>query len=408
MSDQHAHYAPSDAVRWLNCPAALIKFPGEDGDDSVHSLEGTNAHTLLELCLRQGIDAAEFVGDTIFPEPTGAFEGEERLSPIVSQEMAEHIDSVLVHIYRQYDSRDSVPELFAEAKVKILRDLCWGTMDCALWWAKDQHLEVIDLKYGQGHMVSPDSDQLRLYALGTARKLEVMSSVKSIALSIAQPRGHDPDGPFRTHHWEVDLIKYSIKIGEIIGSREAMKKSESYDPAYVPSEDACRWCPGKHQCPGRDKELYDKAKDMFKPENKPEVKPVELNEKMIWLVQHGDELADEIAFARSLMLDHVVANGPAHGMKVVTGTKNRQWTEKPAVMEDFLRNDLKLRLKDITSPKLLGIPAIEKLVKRSPAKLAKLMEKIEKPVGAAKLVRDTTAGDSINGENGMFEPDFLS
>ena len=45
--------------------------------------------------------------------------------------------------------------------------MVWGTLDCGVRAKGDLH--IVDLKYGKGHVVDPESPQLKLYALALAR-----------------------------------------------------------------------------------------------------------------------------------------------------------------------------------------------------------------------------------------------
>ncbi len=396
----HAKYSPSDADRWMLCAAALVEFPKVDGTDTVYSLEGTNAHQLLEDCLLEGTDATSYVGTRLFDEPTGEFAGEPKLDPQVSQDMADHIQTVQDYIYDRYNNAypDDEPELWTEAKVEIVPDLCGGTMDVALWWPKAQVLEVIDLKYGQGVIVDPDGHQLKLYAVGVILKRKLKP--KKVLMTVAQPRGFSSAGPIRTE----ELHNHDAAYANVLNRVHYLENLPAEGRDYEPSDKGCMWCPGRNTCKGRDAVLFEKGKEMFE-DLDPVKGTTELTDKVQWLVENGDALVDEVNAAKSMMLQRVLREGPSYGHKAIMGKANRIWSGSPEEIEKTLREDFKLRAMDITVPKLLGIPAIEKAVKKlKPKRVNDLQELIVKPQGAPKLVHENAAGKPIveNAES-MFE-----
>ena len=222
-------------------------------------------------------------------------------------------------------------------------------------------------------------------------------------LTIAQPRGFSPEGAIRS----VEYLDFSNDAKEILARvvflGDLYREGSKLD--YGPSDLACMWCPGKNTCKGRDSLLFDKAQDMFESIDSQSEPELGLTDKVKWLAANGAALIDEINHAKSLMLEHVLEHGPDHGFKAVQGSANRVWTEDKELIQAWLRSSLRLRLGDVTTPKLNGIPAIEKLVKKlKPKRLDDLYEKIMKPIGSPKLVSEDAGGKPVirNAES-MFE-----
>ena len=396
----HAKFAPSDSDRWMSCEAAIAEFPST-GEDNKYTLEGTNAHSLFEECLREARDAQFYVGAKLFPKPPKELASEPSCSRVVSQEMADYIQTVLDYVTQRYNDYDEDPELWSEVRVAVHQE-CNGTLDVGMYWKKARLLEIIDLKYGKGVIVDPDCSQLKIYGNGLIQTRKLQGKVDKVMLTVAQPRGFSPEGPIRSVEY-MDFTNDAIEIlSRVVFLGDLYREGAKLD--YGPSDKACQWCAGKNTCPGRDKLLFDKAQDMFE-EITEDAVPTELTEKVKWLAANGAALIDEINHAKSLMLEHVLAKGPAHGFKAVAGSSNRVWKEDKAEIEAWLRSSLKLRLMDITTPKLNGIPAIEKIVKKlKPKRAEELREKIMKPQGAPKLVPEDAGGSPIirNAES-MFE-----
>ena len=395
----HAKYAPSDSDRWMSCEAAIIEYPST-GEDNKYTLEGTNAHQLLELCLREATDAATYVGKTMFPKPPKELANERCLDRKVGEEMAEYVQTVLDYIGERYNAYNEDPELWSEVRVAIHQE-CDGTLDVGMYWKKAKLLEIIDLKYGKGVIVDPDCSQLKIYANGLIQTRKLQGKLTRVLLTVAQPRGFSPEGPIRSVGYE-DFEDDAREILARVAFLESLYR-EGSELEYGPSDKACQWCTGRNTCTGRDRILFDKAQDMF--DEITEVRPSEVSDKVKWLATNGAALVEEINNAKALMLEHVLANGPSEGFKAVQGSANRVWSEDKAIIEDLLRKDFKLRLGDVTTPKLLGIPAIEKVVaKLKPRRVKDLKDLIVKPTGAPKLVGESAGGTPIirNAES-MFE-----
>ena len=398
----HAKFAPSDSDRWMSCEAAIVEYPNT-GAENKYTLEGTNAHSLFEKCLRDATDANQYVGEIMFPKPPKDLAQEPEVSRIVSQDMADHVQTVLDYVGERYNDYDEDPELWSEVRVAIHQE-CNGTLDVGMYWKKQRLVEIIDLKYGKGHIVDPDCSQLKVYANGLIQTRKLQGDLDTVMLTVAQPRGFSPEGPIRS----VEYLDFNNEGKEIV-ARVAFLESlyrEGSKLDYGPSDAACQWCEGRNTCPGRDKILFDKAQDLFEDIPSVEATPsTELTDKVKWLAANGAALVDEINHAKGLMLEHVLESGPAHGFKAVQGSANRVWTEDKVEIEALLRKDFKLRLGDVTKPTLLGIPAIEKVVKKlKPRRVEDLKALIMKPTGAPKLVPEDAGGTPVirNAES-MFE-----
>jgi hypothetical protein len=101
-------------------------------------------------------------------------------------------------------------------------------------------LEVVDLKYGKGVQVDPDSAQLKIYALAAAESLWPRNLFRHVRLTIVQPR---MDTVPKTHLLsapELWLWKKTALIPAIerIEGGDTTEKAGSW----------CRWCIRKSEC----------------------------------------------------------------------------------------------------------------------------------------------------------------
>ncbi len=181
MAGAHAKLSASGAKKWINCPGSVEMESNFPDTESAYALEGTNAHSLGEAKIRLAVK-----------EITKAKYAKAIQGLDTDAEMDEYTDGY----------RDFVLERFNAAKARTcdatlalerrLDFSGWvpggfGTGDCVI--ISDGHLEIIDLKYGAGVVVSAENNpQLRLYALGAVDAWEFMYEINQITMTIYQPR----------------------------------------------------------------------------------------------------------------------------------------------------------------------------------------------------------------------------
>lgn len=225
MTD-HAAAGPSSSTMWMQCPASITLAAGRTRPPSVYAMEGTAAHTIAEMIIR----------GELFPPRKIVVEGKEF---IIDTPMYRALRSYVDFAFRIINDAD---EWHCEKRVGIqwpyFRDLVWGTTDFAA--RTDTHLDIVDLKYGQGVLVSPDSAQLKIYAIAAYHTLWPDDLIETVSLTIVQPR---VDARPKTH----------TMTGEELGVwaeeqlRPAMHRIVRNDHTEVAGS-WCRWCVRKSEC----------------------------------------------------------------------------------------------------------------------------------------------------------------
>ncbi len=214
-ADYHARLSPSGADRWMTCPGSVKqeeKFPDVS---SAAAEEGTQAHDVAERYLKGEIDS---------------YEGWDL------QVYFDHIEKV------RSESSDTIQELI---EYRVFYDN-WvpegsGTADYILLDFDQRHIDVIDLKYGQGVKVFADNNsQGKLYLAGAYQEFDFLADFKTMRFTIVQPRMD-----------HIDSVEYEVP--EIIEFAEAAGKVADliYSDADLPlnpSEKACQWCRAKGVC----------------------------------------------------------------------------------------------------------------------------------------------------------------
>lgn len=222
----HAACSPSSASMWLACAASVTKTKDMTRPSSKYAREGTAAHAVAEMTLK---------GDIFLPDKV-TVEGDEY---VVSPGMCRALNPYVSHVQSLTAMRGALVFLEHRLVVPGTLGMVWGTLDCGVSAGGDLH--VVDLKFGKGHIVDPDTPQLKLYALGLAGLVDMRRPTAKVTLTICQPRvGGEP------------LRFHTTTLGELQGWLE-----DEVQPAVMHIRDGetaetagahCRWCVRKTEC----------------------------------------------------------------------------------------------------------------------------------------------------------------
>ena len=239
----HAKLGASSSKRWMECPGSVRLSEGMPNESSAYAEEGTAAHALAEMCLRQDRDAFEFVGLAL---PGGY---------AVTEEMAEHVQ---VYVDAVDDEMTANPGAVLHVERRFHLDWLYaglfGTCD-AIVEVPFVKLVVFDLKYGQGIPVDVKGNtQARYYALGAAYG----DDYGDVELVIAQPRARHRDGPVRR---EVLTLEELEAWGRDVLLPAALA-TEAEDAPLAAGE-WCRFCSALVGCPRQREAAMESAELAF-------------------------------------------------------------------------------------------------------------------------------------------------
>lgn len=151
MPEYHALLGPSSAAMWMACPPSARLGETIEDTGSEYAAEGTLAHHVGELLLREkwenmdiSVDIAAAQTDPLYS--ASMLEYMKAYADFVEERMAEaHASCPDPHIFieQRISFTDYVPHGFGTSDVVIITD---GQM------------EVVDLKYGSGIPVSADGN----------------------------------------------------------------------------------------------------------------------------------------------------------------------------------------------------------------------------------------------------------
>ena len=370
MPEEHAKLSASGSNRWINCPGSIVLESSFEEKESEYAEEGRLAHSVAELKL------TKYFKKGIGPKKFKSAMDEFKKSPYWNKSMDDYTDDYFEFVKEKALSYPDRPFVDVELRVDYsnIAPEGFGTCDCVMLHGEE--LSIIDLKYGTGVKVdAKDNSQLMLYALGVYNMFSVIYGIKTIHLSIVQPRlGH-----FDTHTINIDeLLAFGERIKPI-----ALEAFNGSDKLAV--GDHCGFCKAKSKCRAR-------AEAMFKPVEEhilsKEVDPYEIkllsSREMGDLLMKLDGVVDWIKSLESEALAEALAGNTVTGYKLVEGRSVRKITDEALAVSKLVSAGYEEPL--LYERKLLSMTNLEKLVGKKD--FASILDGvIEKPPGKPTLVK---------------------
>lgn len=298
------------------------------------------AHEFADIFLRRTngeINAKEYLAQRAKLE----------LHELYKEEMDDYVDIYTNYVLSQFKEKGGV--LLIEQKVDLTKYIegGFGSNDAII--IADGEMEVIDLKYGKGLRVDADENkQLMLYGLGALRKYDLSYDIKSVRLTIVQPR---------LDHISTWVI--SAKDLREWGEQEVKPKAKmayAGEGEFV-AGDHCRFCKIKHKC----RKLRDKAMELAKHDF---ADPKTLTDEEVFEAYKASGLvSDWISSLTAYVMEQANTGKKWPGHKLVEGRSRRVWTDTEEVAKVLLGRGHDAD--KVFDTKLKGIGAVEKLVGKS-------------------------------------------
>lgn len=374
---KHAILSPSGADRWMTCPGSVILSLDIPRTSSAASEEGTNYHDLAALCLNEGKDAAEFVGQPFADES------------LVTEENADYLQVYLDQV-RELHAQGG--HLLVEQSLPISQITgekeAIGTIDCAI--IREDEVVIDDLKFGRGVAVKAEGNrQTRIYAISVLDKHELWETVKRIRIIICQPRVMDG---ITEEVLSVDELK--LFRDEVAATARPIIRALAMVPPtplpFHPSEKACKFCPAKAVCPELTKTVEQATSEGFEDLTQPVLSRTgEILETPADRLGKAMRLADlcEIFMhgVRVKAESELLAGRSVTGFKLVQGRKgNRKWTNEETITEMMKKWRMK---KDDMYKYTLITPSVaeKKLKKEHPSRWEELAALVSQSEGALSV-----------------------
>lgn len=339
----HALLSASGASRWINCTPSPRLEEGFANESSSFAEEGTLAHELAELNLKEELG---LIAEKEYNSAVDIITVNEYYSGEMGTFVQTHIDYVLEQFA---EAKRKTPDaiLLIEQKVDITHLIEAGFGTCDVIIIADGTLEVIDLKYGLGVRVSAeDNAQLKLYGSGALEAYDLMYDIHTVKLTITQPR-MDSISSWEIsaedlRQWGEDVVKPKAQIA-YAGEGEQV------------TGDWCKFCKASPRC----KAQADKALELAKLDF---AEPMLLTDaQLIDIYGQSPQISKWLTAVTDYIFKEALSGKKWEGYKLVDGQNRRGWADEikaQALLYDngFADDDF------LNEPKLKGIGDIEKLV----------------------------------------------
>lgn len=336
----HSQIGASSMHRWAACPGSVRLSAGIVSKSSKYAEEGSDAHALGALCLKEQSAPGFYIGEDL---------DEDGRQFTVTDEMAEAVQVYVQHVESLTLGGKNTFMVEHKFDLTSVYPGCFGTADCVVWDAKEKMLHVVDYKHGAGIPVDvADNPQLQYYGLGAL--ITAGFPAKKIKLTIVQPRCDHPGGPVRS--WDIDAIDLLDFRADLI---QFAKATEDPNALLAPG-DHCRFCPAAALCPA----LEERSQALAKVEFTATV-PYD-PAKLKLALDSLPEIEARVKAVREFAYAEAEAGRAVPGYKLVAKRATRKWRDEGAVI-DKLQKEIG---DDLFEPRKLKTPAqMEKLVAKA-------------------------------------------
>lgn len=355
----------------MACPGSVALEYTEPESTSEYADEGTRAHALAAAMLT----------------PDAPLEMSDAYPPEMHDFVRIYADAVQDRVDGFRDMGASVVELHVEQRLPIDHitgeENAEGTADAVIiaQFPGDGGavLEVRDLKYGMGVLVSPvNNPQLKVYALAALRKFEEQFDFRQVILTIHQPRVSE-----RPLEWQISVA--DLRAFQAV-AKERATIALSYIGAprnagqHLADGEHCRFCRALYKCPQAGKTVHESVFGEFQKIEDEAIEPVMPDTfigapsdyaallptfmRRVPLVEHWCKAI------RAKVEEELLRGNPVAGWKLVEGRKgHRKWSHPD---EDVLAVLRKAGIKDqrvMSEPELLTPAQVQKILapnKRAP------------------------------------------
>lgn len=373
----HAVLSPSGAHRWLSCTRSARleqQFPDKAGKVAE---EGTLAHSLGELILKYKLKR---ISKQIYQRDLKKIEANE----LFDHGMMEHAESYSVFVLERFyeaqsHTKDAVIYLEHKLDLREYVEEGFGTGDCVI--IADGTMEIIDLKYGKGVLVSAENNkQMMLYALGALKDFDFVYDIDTVRMTIFQPRIDN-------------FSSYEIKVVDLLTWAEVDLKPKAKlafagEGEFVPGTH-CQFCKAKALCKANADYNLELARHDFA------VPELLSDEDISDILERADLFTKWLKGVLDHALSEAVLNGKKWpGFKLVEGRSNRAYSDQSLVATKLLEAGF---VKEIIykDPELHGITEMTKRLGKKTFETL-LTDLIIKPQGKPTLAPLSDKREELN------------
>ncbi|MCH4172594.1 MAG: DUF2800 domain-containing protein [Lactobacillus sp.] len=374
MPSVHATLSASGAHKWLKHPPTLWMEMGIPDFSSKFAAEGTAAHTLVELKLKE---ATEQLTKRKYNFRRKKFiENSDWFNASMDEYTDQHVDLVLEALNARPDA-----VLFSEQRVSYDQ---WapggfGTADTLI--VDDELLDIWDFKYGKGQKVRADHNlQMMLYALGSYALVGDIYDFDTIRMNISQPRIGNMD-TFEIS--KKDLLAWGEDVKVL--ADHALNGDGGTERDW---DDPQTW--QFYKAMGFDKSLaeYNLKIRQYKFKEANTLKPEEIQD----ILDQAPRIKKWLEAVEYYATQQIRNGHDIPGYKIVEGRSNRFITDKDKAQDILVKEGFT----DIFTPQeLLSLTKLESYVGKK--KFNELLaDLITKPTGKPTLVTEDDKRPAIN------------
>ena len=369
-SRAHALLSASSAHRWLACPPSAVAqelYP--KGKASEHALEGTLAHEVAEIMVRERLAGNHPDEVNYSAWPKGA-----------TKEMIHLADTYADYIQELITDPYALVLLEQRVDFSPWVESGFGTADCII--IQGATMDVVDFKFGKGVEVSAkDNPQEMLYGLGALNDYGFAYDIEKVRLHIYQPRMFNVSVD---EHTTADLLHWGERVVKPTAALAA-KGEGGYNAG-----EHCRWCAHAGKCKTLESvcagfvRLHDISVKV------PKLAPFEVAD----ILEMEPLITMWLKRVRETALTDMLNGESIPGYKVVEGRAgNRKWVNEPNVAGILTKAGYSLE--DVTETKLLSPAALGKVIgKRDMETL--LGDMIERAPGSPAIAPETDKRPAFN------------
>lgn len=317
----HALLSASKAEQWINCPPSARLQEGIPDKQSDFADEGTTAHELAEIKLRQRIFTCNSKQRKELETRYEKIKSNKYYCPEMEQAVQVYVEFVEER-FMAAKARSSDAIVLLEKRLDYTEWVPdgYGTGDVVL--IADSILEVIDLKYGEGVPVSAQNNpQIRLYGLGAWSEYNLLYSITEVYLDIVQPRRDNISTDIMSVE---DLVAWAESVVKPAAVLAYAGEGEFCSGGH------CKWCKVKGNCRARADE---NLKALEYELNDPVLLSLEEIGAILFIAEQLQTWAKDVqAFA----FDQAIAGNKVPQWKLVEGRSNRAFSDKEAVKTKLL------------------------------------------------------------------------
>lgn len=311
----HAFLGPSASKQWLACTPSMVASKGYPNEGTDASREGTLAHDIAEIMLRErlGFITKQKAAYDLMPL---------HANPMYNAEMQEHCKAYMEYVMRYWSIALTLcpkPIILIESKFSLRRWIREGFGKTDVTIIAGEWLFVLDFKYGKGvHVEVKGNTQTRLYALGALDALKEQFPLKHVEMHIFQPRmkniGRDYISAYALWQWAEDYV------------RPQAEKAWYGLGDYVAGPH-CKFCKALPRCRTASEFARNPINraDFADPNTMSDDELVQIAQKMPMLLSYGRDLTD-------YMQRKALMGKKWPDMKLVEGRSNRKITDEQAAI----------------------------------------------------------------------------